>query len=330
MNLKSIICILLSLTMLFLVCGCGAEINIEINSSQPSSEVLDTITSEHTSQPQVSSSSKPSVSSPSSSKPTSSVVSGPSKVSSSASSQITSSTVSNTPLAKPVDGWDELGNILIFGDSYSAFHKDGIDDKYPYGNKPYYPNDIDDVDDLEDMWFSHLLKETKGQIVRNDSLSGASICGTSYGQDTYNGGNGWCFSARLEKLIKEGYFSKNKIDTIFIFGGTNDVGVTPIGQLKYSGWSESDILKPLPGASYFMNTLRRNVPRSTKIYFVLNNSIKTSNPTLYEGYKEYCKKWAIGFIECSTIAKASGHPTAAGMKTISDDIVKYLKTNPIP
>ena len=218
MNFKSIICILLSLTMLFLVCGCGTNGPAESSSLQTSSDASDAVTSEHTSQPQVSSSSKPSVSSATSSKPTSSVSSNSSKVSSSASSQITSSTVSNTPLAKPVDGWDELGNILIFGDSYSAFHKNGVDDKYPYGNKPYYPNDIDDVDDLEDMWFSHLLKETKGQIVRNDSLSGASICGTSYGQDTYNGENGWCFSARLEKLIKEGYFSKNKIDTIFIFG----------------------------------------------------------------------------------------------------------------
>ena len=136
MNLKSIICILLSLTMLFLVCGCNIYVQVDDDSSslQTSSDVSDTVTSEHTSQPQVSSSSKPSVPSSSSSKPTSSVVSGPSKVSSSASSQITSSTVSNTPLAEPVDGWDELGNILIFGDSYSAFHKEGIDDKYPYGS----------------------------------------------------------------------------------------------------------------------------------------------------------------------------------------------------
>lgn len=328
MKFKAILCILLSLIILIVICGCGVKEPDKNSSSLTISDVSNTVTYEYASKPQVSSApveSSPSIAS-------SKLISSTNLISSNVSetsSVITSSTVTSTPLTEPVDGWDELGNILIFGDSYSAFHKDGIDDKYPYGNKPYYPNDIDDVDDLEDMWFSHLLKETKGQIVRNDSLSGASICGTSYGEDTYDRGNGWCFSARLEKRIKEGYFSKNKIDTIFIFGGTNDVGVTPIGQLKYRDWTENDKLKPLPGACYFFDTLRRNVPRSTRIYFVLNNSIKTSNLALYEGYKECCKKYVIGFIECSTIAKASGHPTAAGMKTISDDIVKYLKTNPI-
>ncbi len=322
--------VFLCAVLLLGLCGCGNNTtSSQVNSS---SENISTDASQQTSDAVSENVSNAASSNAPSSKPTQTTSSKPTQSSNSSSkvesvSQSTSSTPTAPKPTQPVEGWDELGNILIFGDSYSAFHKQGVDDKYPYGNAPYYPNDTDDVDDLEDMWFSHLLKQTKGQIIRNDSLSGATICGTTYGQNTYNGGNGWCFSARFEKLLKQGYFNQNKVDTIFIFGGTNDVGVEQMGQLKYDGWTESDILKSLPGASYFLNKLRRNLPRQTKIYFILNDSIKTSNPTLYEAYKDYCKKWAIGFIECSTIAKANGHPTAAGMKTISDDIINFIKYN---
>ena len=44
-------------------------------------------------------------------------------------------------------------------------------------------------------------------------------------------------------------------------------------------------------------------------------------------YDKDAADYAVGFIECSTIAKANGHPTAAGMKTISNDIINFIKYN---
>lgn len=79
------------------------------------------------------------------------------------------------------------------------------------------------------------------------------------------------------------------------------------------------------GACYFVDLLKNNVSSTTKIYFVLNGYIKDANPTLYQGYKSICAKYNIGIIECDNIEKVDGHPTAAGMESISNDVINYLK-----
>ena len=43
-------------------------------------------------------------------------------------------------------------------------------------------------------------------------------------------------------MIKDDFFRKNNIDTVFIFGGTNDswLDETPKGELRFSDWKEED------------------------------------------------------------------------------------------
>lgn len=211
----------------------------------------------------------------------------------------------------------QLGNVMIFGDSYSTY-RNYIPEEYPtfYADDPFKPTDVTHV---EQTWWHRLFSYAGATLVQNNSWSGSTICYTGYGG--VNCSETSSFICRLRKLRREGFFDDNAIDTVFVFGGTNDSWCgAPTGEPKYEGWTEADLFLSLPAAAYFLKELRETVPRA-QIVVVINTNLKKA---LAEVFKESCERFGLAFVELQDIDKTSGHPTILGMSQIAEQIINAL------
>ena len=220
-----------------------------------------------------------------------------------------------------------LGNIMILGDSYSTF-----EGYIPKGHKSYYaptgPTYINedpelkisdnDVCDVKDTWWYTLAAEN-GKLLLNSSWSGSTICNTGYGGADYSGRS---FTKRIENLIEEGFFKKNQVNTIFIFGGTNDCAANaPLGEKIYSGWKREDLYNVFPAFSFLIDLLIKTIP-DAKIYCILNTHLSDE---VVEFYKLVCEKNGIDVIELHDIEKCWWHPTVKGMRQIKEQILDFIR-----
>ncbi len=209
-----------------------------------------------------------------------------------------------------------LGNVLIFGDSYSTFL-----DYIPTGyNAYYYPagNPKTDVRFVEETWWHQLLNETQSTLLLNDSWSGSTVCNTGYNGDCSKTNS---FIYRFEKYKADGFFENNKIDTVFVFGGTNDNWAnSPLGEVKFDGITKDDLFCVLPAMSYLLNSLCETLP-SAKIYCLINTDLKSE---ISSGYNEIAKHYGVTPIEFEFIDKQNGHPTIKGMTDIKNQVLTRL------
>ena len=221
-----------------------------------------------------------------------------------------------------------LGNIFILGDSYSTFEgyiPEGFTTYY-LNNGPHYlvahPDEAQpterDVHTVEETWWYPLAKE-HGNLVLNCSWSGTTICNTGYdGCDNSK----VSFIARLEKLLDEGFFDENKIDTLFLFGGTNDSwSNAPLGEKKDAEWTRDDLFCVFPAFSYIIDLLKTRLP-NVKVYCIINTWLK---PEIAEYYKATCDKRGVDAIVLHDIDKICGHPSIEGMRSIKEQIVDFVK-----
>ena len=204
-----------------------------------------------------------------------------------------------------------MKNILIIGDSYSTFNG-----YIPDGYKTYYP--ALDVESVEDTWWIKFLKETNSNLVHNNSWSGSTICYTGYAGDCSQTSS---FICRYRKLKECGFFKENEIDTLFVFGGTNDSWANaPLGNLQFDGWAEKDLFEALPAICYFMWTLKNDLPNA-KIVFLINCDIKSE---ISEGMKTAGRYFNVETIEFQNLDKENGHPTSKGMAQISEQVIEKI------
>ncbi|MBR6523433.1 MAG: hypothetical protein IKT39_02330 [Clostridia bacterium] len=211
-----------------------------------------------------------------------------------------------------------LGNVFILGDSYSTF--EGF---LPEGYAAYYKKagrPETDVDKVNQTWWHGLLSQTGSVLIRNCSWSGTTICNTGYnGRDCTDNS----FVARFDKLAGEGFFTENKIDTFFLFGGTNDSWAdSPVGQTMYTGFEKEDLFSVLPAFCYLVDKISRTLP-DAKVFCILNTELKQE---IEEGICEVCEKYNIDVIKLCEIDKNSGHPTISGMKQIKQQVLQYIKS----
>jgi len=211
-----------------------------------------------------------------------------------------------------------FGNVLIIGDSYSTF-TGFIPDGYSF----WYPRcedkkDETDVEQVEETWWYQLFKETKSNLILNDSYSGSTICSTERPSmpETH-------FNLRTDRMIKNGFFEENKIDTIFVFGGTNDSWIdSPIGEIKYEGITEDDIRMVLPAFSALLSKLKKASPES-KIIPLINCDLKDE---ITDGFEEICRHYGLTYIKFNELDKIAGHPSKKGMiqiKTAVKELLNY-------
>lgn len=209
-----------------------------------------------------------------------------------------------------------LGNVLIFGDSYSTF-KGFI----PQGYVDYYRpegNPQTDLLHVEETWWHKLITKTESTLLLNDSWSGSTVCNTGYNGDCSKTNS---FIYRFNKYKTEGFFKQNKIDTVFVFGGTNDSWAnSPLGEIKYANITEGDLFCVLPAMSHLLKSLTEELPKA-KIYCLINTELK---PEIMNGFTEIALHYNITAIQFESINKQNGHPTIKGMDEITTQILNKL------
>lgn len=210
-----------------------------------------------------------------------------------------------------------LGNVVIFGDSYSTFK--GF---VPEGNAIYYNEETGETDvrKVSETWWHQLMSETNSNLILNDSWSGSTICHTGY--ENSDCSKTYSFVCRLNKFIAEGFFENNKVDTIFIFGGTNDDWAgSPIGELQYEDFKTQDLFNILPAVCYMLDTLKK-VAGNARIILLINNPFKEE---IEKGMIEAANHYGVKYILFKDIDKIVGHPTIKGMAQIKEQILENLK-----
>lgn len=208
-------------------------------------------------------------------------------------------------------------NALIFGDSYSTFKgfvPDGYAVYYSENERPQT-----DVTKVEQTWWHQVVSGANLNLVLNNSWSGSTIGYTGYNNTDCSKSSSFIY--RLRQLIGNGFFEKNQIDTVFVFGGTNDSwSNAPLGEIKYNGWEEKDLFSVLPAICYFLNLLKETLPQA-KIYCLMNSDIKLE---IIDCMKIACEIYGITPVAFDKIDKMCGHPTIQGMKDIKDGVLNIL------
>ena len=208
-------------------------------------------------------------------------------------------------------------NAIIFGDSYSTF-KDYIPEAYAaYYSEERRPET--DVTKVEQTWWYQVVQAVKLNLVLNNSWSGSTIGYTGYNNTDCSRSSSFIY--RLKQLIENGFFVENQIDTVFVFGGTNDSWADVLlGEAKYSDWEEKELFSVLPAVCYFLNLLRQTLPQA-EIYCLINTEIK---PEIASCMKDACAKYNIVPIAFSKIDKKCGHPTIQGMNDMKEYVLSVL------
>ena len=210
-----------------------------------------------------------------------------------------------------------MNNVMIFGDSYSAF-----EGWVPEGHELHYYIGRPDCDVLsaEDMWWYPLLPEIDGNLVLNDSWSGSTIGYTGYHNTDCSQTSSFIY--RFERHLKEGFFEKNKIDTLFVLGGTNDswCGANK-GEMMYENHKKEDLFNVLPAICYFFKRLSEEL-KDTKIVCIINSELDelTTN-----GLKVAAERYGAQVVMLHDIEKFGNHPTKLGMMTIKDQVLEAIK-----
>ena len=209
------------------------------------------------------------------------------------------------------------GNLLILGDSYSTF--EGV---MPKDHAVWYSKNPDpqntDVSKLTETWWHKFVTETGSLLALNSSWAGSTICTTGYGgADSTNS----AFITRIDKLADEGFFETNDLDTILIFGATNDTWAgSPIGWMKYSDWTKDELKYFRPALCYMLSRLKELAGDARIVYMVntgLSEVIKTS-------ILEACEHYGVEAFVLSDFSKTDGHPNIAGMESIKNQLIEYL------
>lgn len=210
-----------------------------------------------------------------------------------------------------------IKNLLIIGDSYSTF--EGYN---PEGYVFYYSSKAGtDVRCVENTWWHRFVSETGVNLVLNDSWSGSTVCYTGRVSPEY--GYRSSFVNRFHIMKKEDFFKKNEIDTVFIFGGTNDswLDTTPKGEEMLGDWSEENLYSTLPAISYLIAKLKEELPGGN-IIFIINTEL---DERIVGAIKHASEHFGTSYIELQNIDKKSGHPTILGMEQICNQLIKATK-----
>ena len=204
-----------------------------------------------------------------------------------------------------------MKNLLILGDSYSTF-KGYIPDGY----KTYYPSA--DVTSAEKTWWHILSKELGLSIAENNSWSGSTV--------SYTGREGDCSSTssfiyRFELLAKSGFLKEREIDTVFVFGATNDSWTdVPLGRMGFDNITREDLYDIRPAICKLALRIREELP-SARVVFIVNDELKDEIDATFIAAAEHCDAEVV-LLE--NIDKTTGHPTALGMQQIAAQMKKAL------
>ena len=207
-------------------------------------------------------------------------------------------------------------NALIFGDSYSTFYGFIPEEFYYYYGGDRHENDVSKV---EETWWHQVISEANLNLIQNNSWSGSTIGNTGYDGDCSNSSS---FIYRLSVLEESGFFKENEIDTVFVFGGTNDSwSNAPLGEIKFDDFKKEELFCVLPAICFFLKELKRILPNA-QIYCLVNTNIK---PEIQNCINLASKQFGITPVTFKSIDKDKGHPTIKGMCDIKNAVLKAME-----
>ena len=213
-----------------------------------------------------------------------------------------------------------MKKAIIFGDSYSTFSG-----YIPDGYAVYYGKDIIrecGVNRVEDTWWYPLITETNSTLIQNNSWSGSPVCYAGYNNSDCSESSSFLY--RFDKLARDGFFKDKQIDTVFVFGGTNDSAAkTHIGELKYGNFSKEELYTVLPAFCYLFGRIKEELPEA-KIICILNTHL---NSAITDGVTEACKHYGVHAVKLHDIEKRTGHPNVEGMAAIKEQILTSFNKN---
>ncbi len=200
--------------------------------------------------------------------------------------------------------------VSILGDSYSTFQ--GC--VQPETNESWYfpgdPAEKTDVTSPELTWWRIFLERTGWELERNNSYSGATICNRGYDGADYS-----------HRAFTHRVFDLGDPDIILVFGATNDYW-------SHAAITPEESAEPLPhpfyafapAMDYLLQQLGALYPRAEAV-FMLNDEIKGP---LREKILEQCAARGVRCLELHDVEKRMGHPDAAGMRAIADQLIRFL------
>jgi len=198
----------------------------------------------------------------------------------------------------------------ILGDSYSTH--EGTLTKSSYLS--WYrlpPNNKNDVTSIDQVWWHQVFDTLNWTLETNNSYSGATICNTGYdGADNKK----ISFVARMNEL--------GKPDVILVFGGTNDSWAgSPVGEYKYSNWTDEDLYSFRPAMAKLCDGLNTMYPDASA-YFILNDCLDSITK---ESIHVIAGHYDIPCIDLAVFDKQDGHPSVAGMRSITNQLIGYFR-----
>lgn len=200
-------------------------------------------------------------------------------------------------------------SISILGDSYSTF-----EGYIPEGNAIWYRSPADttrtDVVDVEQTWWWQVIHDGGYRLCRNEAWSGSTVA--------FQGMNGkdmeYCsFITRLPRM--------GNPDIILIYGAINDcrLGV-PLGEYKYDNITRNDLNTYRPALARLLSDALKRYP-NVRIYFIINDDMRDDIAT---STKIICDHYAVPYIHLQPLEVRSGHPTAAGMRSIAQQVLGVI------
>jgi len=208
-----------------------------------------------------------------------------------------------------------MKNVVILGDSYSTF--EGF---IPKGQETYYLDgaEYSDVWSVDDTWWGKLCKEFDLNLVLNDSWSGATVSYTWYnGVDCSKTSS---FIHRFHKLFDQGFFDTHAVDTVFIFGGTNDCWAdVHFGKKKFSDFKRSDLYYVFPAIAYLVSEIKNRL--GVEVVFIINDMLK---PEVARFIKDACNRNGARYVQLKNIDKINRHPSKVGMIEIYEQVKRIV------
>lgn len=211
-----------------------------------------------------------------------------------------------------------LGNTVVLGDSYSTFLG-----SIPKGYDYWYSESIhpdNGVNSPKDTWWYKLMERVEGKLLLNCSWSGTTVCHTGWGAQDCSHKS---FAARLDRLIDEGFFNENEVNTLLIFGATNDSwSGAPFGEEKYEDITREDIFTFRPALAHMLK--RATSLPSVRVIYIVNTGLW---PNFRDAIITTCRRFGCECVLLPEIDKFEGHPTARGMTEIAEAVLLHLENS---
>ena len=199
----------------------------------------------------------------------------------------------------------------ILGDSYSTFK--GF--LTPENAATWYPREEGDNDvvNVEETWWHLLASEINALLLENVSWSAAPISYDGYGSGTID--------AKTSSFVNRLQYITNP-ELLIILGGTNDswIGVG-MGEYEYENWTDENLIYFRPALAKLLHDAK-NINIGMKILFVLNTGLTSDINTSVE---TICEHYNVSLLKLTNIDKQVNHPSKAGMISIKEQIINFLK-----